>query len=326
MPLAPNLTALEVVYEPPDVSNTLPPGAYIQSQAVGTANGITDGVLGTVTVTKSESSTGTANYVVSADYSPVGASNFTVQAYLQGVLMAQAKDQNGSNLAAANIMPNGKDLGDIITPLSEEWPNQSALLTIGTASNVPCDRLVIIPENVPFVIVPTAFQIVASQVPALTIANENVSLVYQGLTNTALGTAAVSVACCVSNLGSAGQDGLALIISNLGSSGQDGVSIALPTNLTALDVHCQDINPSNTLPVGEYVRSKVIGPIGAAGTVTNGVLGTVTMTKVGTSNYQVTANFAALGRPTALCRPTSTGYWWGRGRPTRGQPTWHRIS
>ena len=51
--------------------------------------------------------------------------------------------------------------------------------------------------------------------------------IFQGLTNTSLGKATMVIACCVSNLGSSGQDGLT--ISNLGSSGQDGVSIAIGT-------------------------------------------------------------------------------------------------
>src|SRR5208283_4685669 len=76
-----------------------------------------------------------------------------------------------------------------------------------------------------------------------------VNLEYQDLANTSLGNASESIACCVSNLGSSGQDGLTLVVSNLGSSGQDGVSIALPTNLTGLDAQWQDLDDANTLPV-----------------------------------------------------------------------------
>ena len=57
-----------------DDSNTLPVGAYVRTQVIGPGNGVLSGVLGTVTETKA----GTSNYVVSADYSAVGATTFTV--------------------------------------------------------------------------------------------------------------------------------------------------------------------------------------------------------------------------------------------------------
>jgi hypothetical protein len=116
-------------------------------------------------------------------------------------------------------------------------------------------------------------------------AGGNESLVYQGLTNTGLGNATMALA------NANGQ----LIVSNLGSSGQDGVTITIPTNMLSLDVGFLALDPSNSLPVGAYLQSAVIG---TAGSVTNGVLWTTTTTKVGTSNYSVSADFSPIGATT----------------------------
>ena len=275
-----NLTALEVEWQPLDPSNSLPVGAYVQEQIIGTAGAITNGLLGTVTATK----TGTSNYVVSADYTPLGASAYTVQAYRNEVLVAQATNQPGASLAILNLPPQSGDMEP--TPsctCTMDWPPGGPwpLLTIAGLASVQCDHLYITPENVSGT--PTAFQITASQVPGLTITSENVSLIYQGLTNTSLGTAALSVS------------GSSMIVTNLGSSGQDGVAIALPSNLSGLDVGWQALDDSDTLPVGAYIQEQIIG---TAGAITNGLWGTLTMTKQGTSNYVVSANYAPLGAST----------------------------
>jgi hypothetical protein len=91
--------------------------------------------------------------------------------------MAQTTNQSGAPLGSVNILPKGKDLGDIITPLSDEWPGGGgALLTLaGTTTSVPIDHLIVSPDNVTVAISQTALQIVASQVPTLTITNIAVS-------------------------------------------------------------------------------------------------------------------------------------------------------
>src|ERR1039458_5320272 len=146
-----------------------------------------------------------------------------------------------------------------------------------------CDRLYIVPENVTIAGTPTAMQIMASQVPVLTITGENASVVYQGLTNTSVGSAIIA------NQLDHGSNTADFAVSNLGSSGQDGVSIALPSNLSALEVHFQALDISNTLPVGAYVQEQMIGTFTGA---TNGQWGTLTMTKTGTGNYVVSADYS----------------------------------
>ncbi|HXR46613.1 MAG TPA: hypothetical protein VN784_04160 [Candidatus Limnocylindrales bacterium] len=268
---------------------------------VGPTNGVNKAVLGTVTQTKA----GTSNYVLSADYSPVGASGYIVRAYLYGVLVAQTTNPSGSSLAVLNnlSLAAGTMLGDGTGRI-----NRVRLFSalIGTTS-VTCDEIDVTPENPQAPIAPTAFQIVASQIPSITITSENESIVYQGLTNTSLGQASFEV---ISNLGSSGQDGVTLIVSNLTSSGQDGVTIALPTNLLALDVQYQDVDPSNALPVGAYVQSSMIGTFG---TVTNGILAADRMTKAGISNYAVHVDFSPLGVSNCLVQAYLNGILVGQG-------------
>jgi hypothetical protein len=273
-----NLVGVQLSCPPSDGTNNLAVGAYFQSQVVGMASGIANGVLGTVTVTK----TGSTNYSIAADYSPIGASTYTLQAYLNGVLVGQEANQPGPLLAVANCGPNTMDL--ISPEASVHFPTNALLTLAGSTTSVLCDHIDIIPEKISFQSPPTAFQVVASQVPAFTIASENVSMLYQGLTNTSLGNATlVFWGFRVSSN--------QLVIGNLGSSGQDGVTIALNpgNNFTG---EWLDLDPSNALPQGAYVRSQLIG---TAGAITNGVLGSTTCTKAGTSNYLITVDYSPLG-------------------------------
>ena len=291
------LSGLDVRWQALDVSNTLPVGAYVQQQMVGMANGITNGVLGKVTVTK----TGKTNCLVSADFSPLGASTYTVQAYLHGVLVGQATNQTGASLvncvggSGGWAYPTSVDIEWDITHnkwwATVDWSDGTTTRAQVGGLNVTCDVLYITPENVPLN-TPTAMEITASQVPVITITSENASFVYQGLMNTSLGNATLNYV--PTNT---------LILGNIGSSGQDGVSIAWPTNLSGLDVVCQQLEITNTLPVGAYVQE---GVIGTGNGITNGVLGTVTWTKTGPTNYLISAS-SQLGASTYTVRAYCKG-------------------
>jgi hypothetical protein len=269
------LVGVEANWDPLDPSNSLPVGAYILSKALGAS-----GVLGALKETKM----GTGVYSIAADYSPLGTKTYVAQAYYQGNLMAQTTNQNGATLATANLLPGGKDLGDIITPLSDEWPDGSgALLSFGTGAGVPCDHLIVTPQNVAGTVTDTGFQLLVSQVPIVIITNENLTVSYAGLDYTSLGSAALYAS------------SVELDISNLGSSGQDGVGIALPGSSTALDFEYQDLDISNALPVGAYIQMQAVGTASGAA---NGVLGEATVAKAGISNYLVSANFSSIGSST----------------------------
>ena len=267
-------TGIDVSWLDVDSSNTLPVGAYLQQQTSGTANGVANSPWGTLTMTKA----GTGNYVVSADYSAIGATTCTVQAYLQGALVGQATGLSGSSLAVAGNIGNSFDF--------ELWPNFGSTIDWhgGTSvllggANLACDRLYVIPETTPITTAPASMAITASQIPGLTLTSENVSLVYQGLTNTSLGNAAVDAK---TNK---------IRITNLGSSGQDGVSVNLRDAPGGVVVHFTPVDDSDSLPVGAYLQEHVIG---SANGIAGGVLGTVTTTKAGTSNYVVTADFSPI--------------------------------
>jgi hypothetical protein len=128
---------------------------------------------------------------------------------------------------------------------------------------------------------PTTLNITASQVPTISVTSENATVQYQGLANTALGNAALAVS------------GTQLLVSNLGSSGQDGLSIAIPPGLTGLEAHWPnlDLDQSNGLPVGAFIKEQMVGTANGLGSS----LGMVGVTKTGNSNYVATPDFSAVG-------------------------------
>lgn len=76
------------------------------------------------------------------------------------------------------------------------------------------------------------------------------------------------------------------------TGGASGVKIELP-NVLEWNGYWSDLDADDSLPVGAYIESVATGD--ALGSVTNGPLGSWRMTKLGTTNYQVTADFSVLG-------------------------------
>lgn len=175
--LAPSdLTPLTVSWLSLDVSNTLPVGAYIKGQLIGTdpAIGIVNGVLGAVTVTKDCASCVGSNYVLSADYSPIGVDSFTVQAYALGTLVGQVTNLTGTALAEVPPPLSIDQIGDIHDgSLSIDFGTNEVNASLGGGTtSVICDRIYVIPQNVSLPSAPTTFQLILSQVPSLTITGE----------------------------------------------------------------------------------------------------------------------------------------------------------
>ena len=288
-----NVAGLMVFYQALDVSNTLPVGANLEEQLFGTAGPVTDGLLGKVTVTK----VGTTNYAISADFSPVGATNYTVQAYQDGVLVGQASGGNGSSQVGAAIWPPAGDLYDPLFNmgnlyedwLSLFWPMPLPFYMGG--SMVTANHLVFAPGNVTMSGPPTAFQITGSQVPVLTISNETVTAAYAGLLPTALGNATLAVTSS------------SLDVTNLSSGGQDGVSFSIPSSVTGMAMQFAPLDVSS-LPVGAFLRSRVIG---TGGSLSNGVLGTVTTTVTGPTNFAILPDFSPVGAATYSMKGYSQG-------------------
>ena len=280
-----NLLTLDVQYQDVDPSNSLPVGAYVQSAMIGTFGGVTNGILAADRMTKA----GTSNYAVHVDFSPLGVSNCFVQAYLNGILVGQGTTNTASTIIRIlSTDPDGKSW-------DREWDDdgcyvcdtmdcvQAEAMQLPGGQIVSANKVYLFPVNPGVCVKPTGFQITASQVPDLAITSENVSLLYGGMTNTSLGSAALAMS------------DSSLWVSNLSSGGQDGVAITLPTGLPKLDVGWNELDPSNTLPVGAYVRTELVGIDNG---ITNGVLGTLTETKAGTSNYVLSADFSPVGAST----------------------------
>ncbi len=89
-----------------------------------------------------------------------------------------------------------------------------------------------------------------------------------------------------------------LSVTNIGSSGQDGVAIELP-NVSHWESRWAPLDPTNSLPFGAFVGSAIYG---SAGTVNNNLLGFWRCTKLAQSDYGVTANFTALGATTVTAQ------------------------
>jgi sugar lactone lactonase YvrE len=156
------LTSLEVHFEPLDASNTLPIGAFIE---VGdTTSDSTTNVVATIMVTKVADPT----YVLSADFSKIGATSYNVLAYSNCVLVGEADNLTVTNLAVLSAMPGSVD-DEPTGPTVDSGSNYiSAVLGTSTAP-VLCNQISVQPGNVPFVNAPKAKQVTASQVAFITI-------------------------------------------------------------------------------------------------------------------------------------------------------------
>ena len=110
---------------------------------------------------------------------------------------------------------------------------------------------------------------------------------YKGLRHCPAGAAALAVT-----------PGGPLHVSNIGSSGQDGVAIELP-GVSHWEARWAPLDPTDSLPVGAFVRSAIFG---SAGTVTNSLLGSWRLIKLGSNDYGVTANFDPMGAATVTAQ------------------------
>ena len=317
---------LEIHMDPPDSGNTLPIGAYLQAQLVGTAGGISNGVLGTLTVTKA----GTSNYVVSADFSPLGASNLDVEAAVDHVFVRPPNHDpgevlswswgtsQGSTLAQMSDFPLSigfeYDVMSGTVSVSLDWGNGTTSVS-GGGANVVCDHLYVTPQNVSLPGAPTGVQLVAAQVPGFTLTHENVNQPYAGLHFLSLGNAMLNL--------SSNQ----LTVGNFGTNSQVGCVIEDTKNISDgaakgqasdAEFHMNPPDDGNTLPTGAYMAEQLIGTDNG---VTNNVLGALTVTKAGTSNYVVATDFLPVGQSNFTVAAYSNGievasFQWGVGQGT----------
>jgi hypothetical protein len=287
-----------------DPSNALPVGAYLQEQVIGTAGAVSNGVLGSLTITKM----GTSNYVDSMDFTSLGATSATVQVYNGNTLVGQAQvggssgplyevaeePNDGDTTVSIEyditgtcdpcMVPYSCNCKGVVVTASRAW-NYTTYIAITNGPTFVGNLVVVTPLGGSHISQVSAQQILVANISSITITQEAVSLVFQGLTNASVGSAAMVL----------NSNDTQLTVSNIGTDGQDGVNIELPSGYSLQDSWLL-LDPSNALPVGAYVRSQVIG---TAGAVSNGVLGSLTITKMGTSNYVDSMDFTSLGATSA---------------------------
>jgi hypothetical protein len=268
-----------------DPSNSLPAGASLTEELFGTGGTVTNGLLGTVQVIKENGT----NYSYTADFSPMGSTNMDVQVLYEGTPELAAVEINGV-VCRTTIWPSdfeyAMNTGEIYGTYGHVF---SAGLNPGV-EYVTADEVGIVPlkwSGLPERMEVTSVELLASGIPQIIITNESLSLLYAGTTHASLGDATLTI---LSNQ---------LTISNLGSSGQDGVEIWIPP-VTNWGAQWEPLDPSNSLPVGAWLQMQEFG---TGGSVTNGVLGTITVKKTGVSNSVVCADYTAIGVTnfTVLC-------------------------
>jgi hypothetical protein len=166
----PNVMQWSAQWEPLDPNDTLPAGTLLRMQAVGSANSVTNGLLHTITVTKTDS-----NAIVAADFSPLGVTNITVRFY-NGT--NQVGEMAGLSTGPVFAMSSFKiiDLHIDMFPPYRSWLTFFGLrLNFLNAPPVDADSAEIIPQGVTIARMPTAVLLQGGQIPALVITNEFVS-------------------------------------------------------------------------------------------------------------------------------------------------------
>ena len=267
----------------PDPAGTLPVGAYVQSQIIGTAGSVVNGVLGSAQITKAAG----GSYLMTADFSALGTSRRTVEVYRYGNLVARVTGQTGPVGTCSSI---SWDVSWECCPSKWDWSFElGASLALNGGPTVVGDRVLLIPEGPLATLSQTAGRILVSQIPSLTITNETVQTLYGGLDHSPLGTATLFV-----KTNGTGTNGL--IISNLGSSGLDGVEISFPS-VDKWHAHWLDPDAANSLAIGAFVQSTARGLLGGLGMAQQS-LGSVRVQKSGTQSYDVSADFSPLGAST----------------------------
>jgi len=168
-------------------ASPLPPGAYVQSQVFGNAGSVSDGLLGTWRLTKK----GTGNYVVTADYSPLGSATVMVQVYNGNVLVATRSGQSGQLGTISGCVEDDHHGNPV--PTRPFGPFGGALtmfgpldMTLADGAVVTGDRFVILPEGAAVVDSLTRVNVQTSGVAQLVLTSEAVQPTVGALHNTAL--------------------------------------------------------------------------------------------------------------------------------------------
>ena len=252
-------------------------GAFLSLKAKGTLGTQAGHAIGELRVQESSGA-----LVVTADFTPVGATTRTVRAYLNGALVAQVSGQTGpvgSLFRKKWWKPTSGEIGwDEGPVLSLDWHLGSAKMALNGGPTVDLDFLEVSPDGFVASGSFTQVSLQGGSWPDLVVTNETVAVKYSGMFHWTLGN---------STVGSSGAGGGSnLRVANLGSSGLDGVEIKDPRKkgAKAFDFAWQNPDGGNVLPTGAYLEATTLGTIG-------GVPGQTFMTthleKAGTNNYVI---------------------------------------
>jgi hypothetical protein len=295
--LSPKTQILEAHWQDVDPGGTVPVGSYLKELYYGTAGSVTNGLLGSWQMTKTTSS----NFQMSADFSPVGVSSFTVNVYNGATLQGGLTGVSGGDLFDPE--PRLTDCDGWLKNLFPGFPRgffPPIYITYALASSIPVthlgpaytgDTVEVIPEHGPASGSLSSVTFLASGFTNLTFTGEHHYVPYWGVLNESLGNANLSVRSDQ------------LIAANLGSSGQDGFAVGANPS-AGLDV--QWVNPDLTgaLPTGASLQEQLVG---SATGITNGLLGAFHMTKLGPSNNVMNMDFSPLGAPSFVAQVYNAG-------------------
>jgi hypothetical protein len=309
--------SFEAHWQDLDAQDTLPLKAFWEGRVIGAAGTINNGLLAVAQLTKA----GTSNYLVSVDFTPLKLTKFTAEVYRGSSLVGQWAGGNGPVASAAK--PNWDlEMGwdpDFGFYMRITWHQGSGALTtlrLTDGTSYEGDSLVLWPEGAPRQGTLSELQIRASGIPKLVFTQEQHFVQFNGLVHGSLGSATLT--------GPVAGATPTLTVSNLGSSGQDGVAIQL-NQAQSFEAHWQDLDAQDALPLKAFWEGRVIG---TAGAVNNGLLAIAQLTKAGTSNYLVSADFTPLNltKFTAEVYQGSTlvGQWAGGNGPvaSAARPNW----
>ncbi len=274
----PDVAGFRMLFDDPNPNNVPVTGAFLRFRARGALGTQTDQALGELRVQASS-----GDPVIMADFPLPGVASRTVQAYSNGVLVAQVSNQTG-NVGVLRRKPwwkpssfeAGWDDGPVFTV---DWHLGSARVALNGGPEIDCDLLVVTPENFRQAGSFSQVNVQAANWPDLVINNESIGVRKGGLVSYSLNFAKIEYSYNSSRR---------LPVRNLGSSGQDGVEIKWPPakrSTRAMDLAWDDLDPGGTtLSNNAYLDMTTLG-------FSNGIPAQVLMTtriqKVAPSNYSI---------------------------------------
>ena len=257
-----------------------PDGTVLTISKIGQLNGVPDQLLITETTRIVGGET-----VLEPDFSPLGASTYTVVALNQGVVVAQRSGLTGAVIthdSGAGIFGNlfkPKKTQTSCPKWNKAFVQGPVQVTIQSAPPVMADAIMILGDG----LAPTCgvdftseITILASGVASFTLGDERLSLF--GQAHQALGQA----------LFTAGAGNLS--VSNIGSSGLDGVAIHVE-DVDEFAAIWQPLDPLATVPDGAFLEFSATGSVGG---MAEQALGTLRITDIG-AELEITADYSAVG-------------------------------